>query len=259
MIMLSRILGAMAAVSAAALLAVSANAIFDSDWGSYSDDYYDTQRWDEYYCDGFRYIENGDMTATVIGYDDRSVSRLEIPSHLNGRKVTDIGNGAFTWFTQLRTMVIPDSVTGIGSSAFHGCESLEEINLPEKLKKIPTYCFYGCTSLKQIKIPDGVTEIGSSAFGDCYSLMELRIPSAVTSIGYGAFTGCENLTVYCRRGSEAARYFDEIIGMKFGIKCVEEVPPAGETALAIGIAVGAWAVIIAVIAVCFIAAKKREK
>lgn len=257
--MLSKLLGTIAVLGAAAVLAVNASAISDSSWDSYSDDYYDTRRWDEYYCDGFRYVDNGDMTATVIGYEDRSVSRLEIPSQLNGRKVTDIGSGSFTWFTQLRTVVIPDSVTGIGSSAFHGCEALEEINLPEKLREIPLYCFYGCTSLKHIEIPNGVTEIGGLAFSDCYALEELRIPSSVTSIGYGAFSGCENLTVYCRRGSEAARYFDEIIGKKFGIKCVEEVPPAGETALAIGIAVGAWTVIIVVVAVCFIAAKKREK
>lgn len=249
----------MAAAGAAAVFAVSANAIFDSDWGGYSDDYYDTQRRDEYYCDGFRYVDNGDMTATVIGYDDRNAVRLEIPSQLNGRKVICIESGAFTWFAQLRTVVIPSSVTTIGGSAFHGCEALKEINLPENIKKIPNYCFYGCKSLEHIEIPNGVTEIGSSAFSDCYSLRELRIPGSVTSIGYGAFAGCENLTVYCRRGSEAARYFDGVIGERFGIKCVEEVPPAGETALAIGIAVGAWAVIISVVIVCFIAAKKREK
>ena len=197
------------------------------------------------------------MTVTVIGYENRSVSRLEIPSQLNGRTVTDIGSGSFTWFTQLRTVVIPDSVTVIGSSAFHGCELLEEINLPEKLKEIPIYCFYGCTSLKHIEIPDGVTEIGAMAFSDCRSLKELRIPNSVTSIGYGAFSDCDVLTVYYRRGSEASRYFEKYY--EFGMICVEEVPPAGETAMAIGIAVGAWAFIIAATAVCFIIAKKREK
>ena len=102
-----------------------------------------------------------------------------------------------------------------------------------------------------------MTEIGGLAFSECRSLKELRIPNSVTSIGYGAFLNCDMLTVFYRRGSEAARYFERY--GDFGVVCVEETPPAGETAMAIGIAVGVWVFIIAVTVICFIAAKKREK
>ena len=253
--MLSKIITVFAA---AAVLATGVNAYYDY----YDDDYYwdgnDTEYWDEHTDNGFYYIVNSDGTVTVTGYKQRDVRELEIPEQLDGKTVTCIYDEAFHWLMELKTAVIPDSVTMIGSSAFSSCEKLEEVTLSKNIWKIPYNCFYGCASLKRIEIPDGVTNIESGAFGGCFALEEARIPASVKDIAYGSFVGCENLTVYYRRGSEAARFFDRY-GERYGIKCVEEAPPAGETAMVIGIVAAVWGVIVVAIVIAVAVAGKKEK
>jgi hypothetical protein len=96
---------------------------------------------------------------------------LVIPSTLNGRPVTSIGEWAFEGCERLTSVTIPSSVTSIGVVAFSGCKGLTSVT-----------------------IPDSVTSIGNYAFEECSSLTSVTIPSSVTSIGVGAFEGCERLT-----------------------------------------------------------------
>lgn len=246
--MFSKIIKTIAVFGAAAVLAAGVNAYYD--WGDY---YYETHH-GEYVSGDFYYDENYDGTVTVTEYAGSGVTELEIPSQLDGKTVTVIGESAFSYAEQLRSVTIPDSVTEIGDDAFLGCERLEEVVLPKNIGVIPSYCFYGCISLKRIEIPEGVEEIEYEAFCECYALEELRIPSTVSSISYSAFLGCNRLTIYCRRGSEAARYAEVN-----EINCVEEVPPAGETAMVLGIVGTVWGIVAAAIVGAAVFAKKREK
>lgn len=255
--MFFKITKAIAVLSAAAAMAVSVSAVdwWDDDWDYYWDDYdSDTEYWDEHCSEGFYFSENDDGTVTVTGCEDRTVQRLEIPEKLDGKTVTGIYSDAFHWLMELKSVTIPDSVMWMGSSVFSSCKKLEEVTLSKNIKEIPYNCFYGCESLKRIEIPEGVEKIEYEAFCECYALEELRIPSTVSSISYSAFLGCSRLTLYCRRGSEAAR-FAEVNE----INCVEETPPAGETAMVLGIVGAVWAVVAAAIAGAAIFAKKREK
>ena len=109
-------------------------------------------------------------------------SDFVIPSEIEGHKVVSIGTGAFK-DSNVKNIVVPNSVTSIGNSAF-----------------------YGCSSLTQIEIPTSVTSIGDDAFHNCSSLSQIEIPSSVTSIGRAAFSGCSNLTIWCDPDSAAEKY-----------------------------------------------------
>ena len=108
--------------------------------------------------------------------------------------VTSIGSFAFSGYTGLTSISIPDSVTKIGNSAFEGCTRLTSISIPDSVTSIRNYVFKDCTGLTSISIPDSVTSIGSFAFSGCTGLTSISIPDSVTSIDKYAFEGCTGLT-----------------------------------------------------------------
>lgn len=115
-------------------------------------------------------------------------------------------------YTNLTSVVIPDSVTSIGEQAFRGCTGLKNINLSENLTNIGKGAFSGCINLEGIEIPDSVTSIGDSAFYDCRSITSLTIPNGITNINKSAFSHCYSLTEVVIPDSvtsidEAAFYF----------------------------------------------------
>ena len=107
--------------------------------------------------------------------------------------VTSIGDSAFEWCRNLKSITIPDSVTSIGDSAFSWCSSLTSITIPNGVTSIGYGVFQDCKSLTSITIPDSVTSIGHSAFSCCSSLTSITIPDSVTSIEGSAFDMCSSL------------------------------------------------------------------
>ena len=125
---------------------------------------------------------------------DSEVTEANIPSEIDGVKVTGIGDFAFFWCEALTSVTIPDSVTLIGGFAFGDCKSLTRINIPNSMTSIDAWAFYNCTSLTSITIPDGMTAIEEGTFSNCTSLKNVAIPNNVTSIDIFAFSGCTSLT-----------------------------------------------------------------
>ena len=117
----------------------------------------------------------------------------EIPSEIDGKKVTGIGNRAFQNSTSLTNVTIPDGVTHIDECAFQGCSSLTDIALPDSLTIIDSYAFNNCAMLTSITIPNGVTRIEWATFYGCSSLTDLVLPDSVTYIGYKVFFDCPSL------------------------------------------------------------------
>ena len=122
-------------------------------------------------------------------YNNSNVKKVVIED-----SVTSIGDSAFRNCSSLTSITIPDSVTSIGDFTFYGCWDLTSITIPDSVTSIGSSAFYDCGSLTSITIPDSVTSIGNYAFKNCSSLTSITIPDGVTYIGYDMFAGCKSLT-----------------------------------------------------------------
>lgn len=78
--------------------------------------------------EGLYYTLSEDETSYVVsGIGTCSDVYLVIPSTYNGKPVTQIARSAFNSCTQLRAVLIPESVVYIGKYAFYRCSSLMSI------------------------------------------------------------------------------------------------------------------------------------
>ncbi|MDE6034514.1 MAG: leucine-rich repeat protein [Ruminococcus sp.] len=154
-------------------------------------------------------VEDND-TITITGFDD-SVTEVEIPAEIDGKKVMTIRQYAFQ-NKKLTNVTIPDSVTSIGYQAFYGCKNLTALSMPDSIIELSNECFYDCTSLQSVKFSNKLTEIKGfygctsleeitipasvrtvAGFGGCTSLTSVTIPSTVNTIGSSAFSSCKGL------------------------------------------------------------------
>ena len=78
--------------------------------------------------------------------------------------VTGIGCGAFSGYSSLTSVTIPDSFTSIGDSAFNGCTALDSVVLPSTIISIGAEAFNGCTALADVSIPKNTLSIRAAAF-----------------------------------------------------------------------------------------------
>ena len=199
------ILAAMLAVSSSATMAVMVSAE-ENTAVAYSSS--DTKSWGDY---DYQVLDDGTVEIMHYkGYD----TNLVIPSEIDGKKVTsigdlysnkdiisveipnsvkNIGDGAFEYFRSLKNIIIPDSVTSIGSCAFEGCRNLTNIEIPNGVKVIRIRAFRDCISLTNIEIPDSVEYIQNLAFNHCENLKDVKIPDSVIDIGSDAFSYCKSL------------------------------------------------------------------
>ena len=150
----------------------------------------------------------GDM-ADYSGYDDILFYRnSNIKSVIIENSVTSVGDSAFEYCTNLTSVKIPNSVTSIGDYAFDGCTSLTSVTIPNSVTSIGLGAFSDCTSLTSIEVSDnnknyasvdGVlfnkdkSELITYPAGKADS--EYVIPNSVTNIGDFAFYGCTSLTI----------------------------------------------------------------
>ena len=89
--------------------------------------------------------------------------------------------------SEIKDLVIPNSVTEIGYSAFYGCSGLTSIEIPNSVTSIGGSAFYNCSGLTSVTIPNSVTSIGSSAFSNT-NLSTLIVGTGVLSFGTDAFS-----------------------------------------------------------------------
>ena len=138
----------------------------------------------------YRVKDNNEITITDYSGTDEELS---IPSKIDGKSVTSIGERAFQYCDMLKNITIPDSLTSIDSYAFDGCSDLENIRIPNSVTKIGDRAFRDCNSLTNIIIPNSIRKIDKDTFLGCSKLTEIVIPDSVTSIDHGAFSYCTSL------------------------------------------------------------------
>ena len=105
-------------------------------------------------------------------------------------EITQIGNEAFKYYSNLTNIIIPDSATLIGEDAFNGCIKLSKITIPDSVISIGNRAFSNCYGLFTATIGNSVKTIGDYAFNNCSKLSQVNIPDSVISIGNYAFYGC---------------------------------------------------------------------
>ena len=110
-----------------------------------------------------------------------------------------IGQRAFRYCENIRSIIVPESVKSIGYEAFVGCTNFTSAVFPNSVMLIEERAFAGCASLISVNLPEGLTCIKSATFSGCKSLPHITIPNSVTSINGSAFEGCRMLTsVICK-------------------------------------------------------------
>ena len=101
-----------------------------------------------------------------------ALEEVVLPSTLT--TIGAAGSGVFQSCTNLKTIVIPESVTVLGKGSFQECSSLESINIPAGVTRIEENCLRA-TGLKSVEFHAGVTYFGAQAFRDCKQLTEVVI------------------------------------------------------------------------------------
>lgn len=165
--------------------------------------------------ENLNYILEENDEVTIVSADEDVVT-LEIPSEIDGHKVTKIGhngrdyNGALSGLEKLKSITIPDTVKVLGVDSFTGDSALEEIIMPDSITEIGSNFGGGLTSLKkivfsksikeypwhilvntgveEIVIPEGAEEIGLYAFSANNSLKSVTLPASVKTFNEGIFT-----------------------------------------------------------------------
>ena len=174
----------------------------------------------------YQYI-NGDAEVEITGYHGTD-GHVNIPSTIDGKPVTSIGDYSFSYQNGINKVTVPSTVASIGSNAFYSCSALtmievdgsntffssiagvvydkgvttlsicppgrsDSLTVPATVTTIGSSACNGCASLLEVKLPEGLTKIGDYAFQGCTRLTAMIIPTTVSQIGYSAFDSCSSL------------------------------------------------------------------
>ena len=142
----------------------------------------------------------------IIESVDTTEENIIVPDEINGAKVVEIGNHAFTGEKTVKSITLPDAVRWVDSYAFSECTALERVDLGNGVEYMGDLVFSYCTSLTSLRIPEGTTTIGA-LFCFCPSLKEVYIPASVTEItGMVLNDTCPNGVIVTPSGSVAEEF-----------------------------------------------------
>ena len=109
----------------------------------------------------------------------------------------EIGEFAFKWREDIKSVVIPDGVCYVADSAFAGSRlsntNLIKVELPDSVKVIDVCAFAENGGLTDIVFGNALREIRLFAFSKCIGLKNLLLPDSLESVERGAFYGCKGL------------------------------------------------------------------
>lgn len=146
------------------------------------------------------HLEDGEVAIEdYLGKDDIVV----IPAEIDGLKVVEIRDYSFKE-TDIKAVVIPDSVEVISRGAFMQCEKLEYVVCGKGVKRLEQGAFSMCSALKQVELNEGLEYMGEIIFGFCDNLKELTIPESVTEIDDTAVG--TTITLCVKSGSYAEEF-----------------------------------------------------
>ena len=102
---------------------------------------------DEAKAAGFEFDLNSGECQITSFVNTTTSGAVTIPSKIDGKSVTSIGNFVFMGYSGLTSIDIPSGVTSIGDFAFMGCSGLTSITIPNGATSIGMQAFIGCSGL----------------------------------------------------------------------------------------------------------------
>ncbi|MBD8940419.1 MAG: hypothetical protein EGR73_09000 [Lachnospiraceae bacterium] len=155
-----------------------------------------------YWCYSLKNVVIPDKKSgtVIIGQDAFGGTGIETLQLGNG--IEYIQDGCFLG-TNIKELILPDSVIIIGKNAFKDCSELKKIKFGEKIQSIKKAAFANCVQIRNVILNEGLEEIDdyvfaygytgetldNSGFGySDYMLNSVWIPSSVKKIGSNAFT-----------------------------------------------------------------------
>lgn len=128
-----------------------------------------------------------------------ALTNVSIPSG-----VTSVGKNAFSE-TNIRSIVIPNSLTSLSDGVFDSCYNLTAVTIPNTVTNIGAQCFEDCRGLPNLIIPESVTYIGNSAFNQCFRLLSITCLAVVPpTLGSGVFNFTNDCVIYVPQASLSA-------------------------------------------------------
>lgn len=152
----------------------------------------------------------------VIEIGSSVFSYKNVTSLITNNNLLRIKNSAFQGNTNLKTVVIADTVKEIEQQAFLACKNLESVTIGSGLEKLGQGVFSGCnwyynfpvddavyigkimysykgTVSGAFTIKDGTVSIADNAFDNQKGLTSIAVPQSVKYIGQYAFRDCASL------------------------------------------------------------------
>ena len=141
------------------------------------------------------------IPATVEKQYNLSWDKYSIDKWLD----TDVQEVDMTQIDELK------SIGMVGEAAFKGLTNLKKVILPNTIEVIDREAFANCTALTSIKLGGNkLDEIGNNAFSGCTKLTRIDIPKNVSRIRGGAFDDCNALQTIILRHTEVAPFHNEL-------------------------------------------------
>lgn len=122
--------------------------------------------------------------------------RLEKVIFDDGSEELIIGENAFGYCSNLKSLTLGYGLTEIGPTAFECCINLQSVSIPNTTTKIGAGAFYYC-GLTKVLLGKNIQSIEEIAFGDCAKLVDLYCFSEdVPSIKDNTFRGLKSCTLH---------------------------------------------------------------
>lgn len=169
----------------------------------------------EYLYEDAIYYKITAQKEVTITRSRASVKEAVIPEELGGYPVTAIQSYAFRNRTQLKRVVLPNTVREIGDYAFYQCAKLTDVEIPDSVEQVGWGILKETPWLEQneqefvtvgnhiligyhgtggaVVVPDTVTALAGYAFADCATVTDVVLPDHLKEIPAFAFDHCTAL------------------------------------------------------------------
>ena len=134
----------------------------------------------------FEYEKLQDGSVRITKNKGNHCASVTIPT-----EVTEIGDRAFHYSSELKKVYFPKTLKKIGKFAFSNCPKLVEITLPKSTLSIGEGAFAN-SGLIEIKLHEGTTRIEELTFAHS-DLSSITLPESLLSIDVEAFEKCKSL------------------------------------------------------------------